>query len=302
MDSRIEKLKQFGIYLGTSSWKYPGWKGLVYHDHYKSEKAFKEDSLKEYSHAFSAVGVDHTYYAFPSPQQLALYHKETPPDFKFIFKAPEQATVYRYPRLPRYGKVAGTTNEHFLDPHFLKDSFLNPLKTLENKAGAIVFEFSKFRSGMIESGSEFVRRLDTFLSTVRQTTDIPIAIEIRNKTWLVRDYFKVLKDNEVAHVFNSWTEMPEVGEQWNLSLPFDLPFSIVRLLLKPGTAYQTAVDTFSPYDKLHLELSQTRQATVKLIRASMEKTKLAYVLVNNRFEGCAPKTIEGILDLLEIKE
>jgi uncharacterized protein YecE (DUF72 family) len=302
MDSRIEKLKQFGIYLGTSSWKYPGWKGLIYHEQYKSEKAFKEDSLKEYSHAFSAVGVDHTYYAFPSQQQLTTYQKETPPDFKFIFKAPEQATIYRYPRLPRYGKVAGTANEHFLDPHFLEDSFLNPLKTLEKKAGAVVFEFSKFRTGMIESGSEFVRRLATFLSAVRKKTDIPLAIEIRNKNWLVGDYFKVLKDNEVAHVFNSWTEMPEVGEQWNLALPFDLPFSIVRLLLKPGTAYQTAVDTFSPYDKLHLELTQTRQASAKLIRASMEKTKLAYVLVNNRFEGCAPKTIEGILDLLEIKE
>jgi uncharacterized protein YecE (DUF72 family) len=302
MDSRIEKLKQFGIYLGTSSWKYAGWKGLIYHDQYKSEKAFKEDSLKEYSHAFSTVGVDHTYYAFPSQQQLAAYQKDTPPDFKFIFKAPEQATVYRYPRLPRYGKVAGTANEYFLDAHFLEDSFLNPLKTLEKKAGGIVFEFSKFRTGTIESGSEFVRRLGVFLRAVRKTTDIPIAVEIRNKNWLVPDYFKILKEHEVAHVFNSWTEMPEVGEQWNLTLPFDLPFSIVRLLLKPGTVYQTAVDTFSPYDKLHWELTQTRQATVKIIRDSMEKTKLAYVIVNNRFEGCAPKTIEGILDLLEIKE
>jgi len=301
MDSQLQELKQSGIYVGTSSWKYPGWKGLVYHHNYKTEKAFKEDSLKEYSDSFTAVGVDHTYYAFPSPQQLLRYEKETPPDFKFVLKAPEQATVYRYPRLPRYGKVAGSMNEHFLDAELLKDSFLIPLKNLGHKAGAIVFEFSKFRSGMIESGSEFVKRLDTFLSQVRKTTDIPLAIELRNRNWLVPDYFKVLKRNEVAHVFNSWTEMPEIEEQWNLSLPFDLSFSVVRLLLKPGTAYQTAVDTFSPYDRLHLELTQTRQATAALMRYSMDKSRKAFILVNNRFEGCAPKTIQGILDLLKTK-
>ncbi|NBX75966.1 MAG: DUF72 domain-containing protein [Proteobacteria bacterium] len=302
MDSRIEALKRSGIFLGTSSWKYPGWKGLVYQENYKNEKAFKEESLKEYSHAFSAVGVDHTYYAFPSLQQLVAYEKATPPDFKFVFKAPEHATVFRYPRLPRYGKVAGTLNEHFLDPQHLDDHFLTPLRTLGNKTGAVVFEFSKFRTGTIESGSEFVKRLDTFLSAVRKKTEVPLGVEIRNRNWLVPDYFKVLKANEVAHVFNSWTEMPEIGEQWELCLPFDLPFSIARLLLKPGTAYQTAVDTFSPYDRLHLELTQTRKATMKLIRASLEKGKPGYVLVNNRFEGCAPKTIQALLDLLEIKQ
>lgn len=297
MNDRIQRLKHSNIYLGTSSWKYPGWKGLIYHHNYKTEKAFKEESLKEYSSAFSAVGVDHTYYAFPSPQQLLHYEKETPPDFKFVFKAPEQITAYQFPRVSRYGKTAGTLNEHFLDPHLLNESFLQPLKLLGPKVGAIVFEFTKFRRGSIQSGHDFVSRLDVFLRFVKKHTDIPIAVEIRNRSWLVPDYFNTLRNNGVAHVFNSWTEMPEIEEQWRLSPTEDLSFFVLRLLLKPGTLYQEAVDEFSPYDRLHLRLNETRKATVDMIRFALDKHKKAFILVNNRFEGCAPKTISEILDL-----
>jgi len=300
MDNRIEKLSRAGIYVGTSSWKYPGWKGLVYKETYPSEKAFKELSLKEYGHAFSAVGVDHSYYAAPTPTQLRLYDKQTHPDFRFVFKAPDQVTVIQYPKLARYGTKAGLQNPHFLDPAVLQDTFLEPLKILGPKTGAIVFEFSKFRTGTIESGTAFVNQLSRFLSAIRKITDIPLAVEIRNKNWLVADYLKVLRENHVAHVFNSWTDMPEISEQWNRSLPFKLPFAVVRLLLKPGTAYQTAVTEFSPYDRLQILLTETRKAAARIIDESRSTNKKTYLLVNNRFEGCAPKTIEGILDLLNV--
>lgn len=301
MDNRIETLRRSGILFGTSSWKYPGWQGLIYSRNYPNEKIFKEKALEEYSTKFSAVGVDHSYYAVPTPRQLLLYSEQTPSTFKFVFKAPAQATVFEYPNIARFGKNAGSVNPYFLDIQSVQDTFINPLKALGSKVGAMIFEFSKFRIGTIESGAEFVRRLDIFLNSLRKTTDIPIAIEIRNKSWLVKDYFKVLINNNVSHVFNSWTEMPEISKQWELASPYELSFHVLRLLLRPGTSYASAVNEFFPYDQLHKEWGDIRNATAQIIEASMNSNKTAFVLVNNRFEGCAPKTIDGILDLLQIR-
>ena len=41
----IATLAQKNVFLGTSSWKYPGWRGLVYQQDYASEKEFKQKCL-----------------------------------------------------------------------------------------------------------------------------------------------------------------------------------------------------------------------------------------------------------------
>ncbi len=42
-----------GIHIGTCSWKYPSWRGLVY-----SETAGPGDYLREYAQHFDCVEVD----------------------------------------------------------------------------------------------------------------------------------------------------------------------------------------------------------------------------------------------------
>jgi len=298
LNPKINDLRNSSVFFGTSSWKYEGWKGLIYRQSYPADKAFNEKALNEYSEHFSSVGVDHTYYAWPTEKQMTKYYESTPPGFQFVLKATEKVTVFRYPRLPRYGKDAGTTNDSFLNAELFQEQFLNPVSSLKEKLGAIIFEFSTFHPGMIEKGSVFVERLSQFLEKIKKASSVPLAVEIRNSNWLVPQYFEMLIQNQVAHVFNSWTHMPAIADQWDKAKLFDLPFYILRLLLKPGVLYQEAVDSFSPYDRLHQELTDTRLATAALIREALKKTKKTYVLVNNRFEGCAPKTIEAILQLI----
>jgi len=61
-----------GLYLGTSSWKYPGWNGLIYDEtryQYRGKFArtrFEQDCLAEYAETFSSVCVDAGYYQFPA--------------------------------------------------------------------------------------------------------------------------------------------------------------------------------------------------------------------------------------------
>jgi len=298
MNSKIAKLLKNQWYFGTSSWKYPGWQGLIYHHPYSSDKNFQESCLKEYSNYYSCVGVDHTYYSWPTSKGFSKYFEQTTDSFQFVLKATEKVTVFKYPKLPRYGKEAGKLNDSFLEPNIFQEKFLAPLENYKSRIGPIMFEFSQFQPGTFQRGSEFVERLDHFLEKVSSNRDFKFAVEIRNANWLHPSYFECLVRHGVGHVFNSWSRMPLIREQFEKALPFKLPFYVARLLLNPGTQYQQAVEAFSPYDELHQELTEVRLSVVDLLKESLVRNIRAYILVNNRFEGCAPKTIEGIFRML----
>ena len=299
MDPRLIKLRKQGVYLGTSSWKYPGWKGLIYRAPYRSEKDFQSRCLEEYGTLYPTVGVDHTYYAFPKSQQLLQYAQTTPEHFRFVFKVPDQITTLQFPNLPRYGKRAGTLNPFFLDPDFCLQELIEPLKQLGAKAGPVVFEFSRFRPQMIASGRMFLQKLGFFFQKLRLVSDHPFAVEIRNHNWLVPEYFSLLQRLNVAHTFNSWTYMPLLAEQQRLAGGTSMPFFLLRLLLYPGKSYADAVKAFSPYTQLKQPLHDVRMHAVSLIEQAITEKKQIYVLINNRLEGCAPQTLKAILDLLE---
>lgn len=65
-----------GVYIGTSSWKYPGWRGMLYDEaRYVwrgkvAESRFERNCLAEYAEVFKTVCVDAAYYTFPSVKYL----------------------------------------------------------------------------------------------------------------------------------------------------------------------------------------------------------------------------------------
>src|SRR2546426_6271311 len=79
----------------------------------------------------------------------------------------------------------------------------------------------------------------------------PYGVEIRNKYFLRSEYFAVLQKHGVAHVFNSWADMPSVKEQIARDGSRTNPnLCAARFLLKPGRKYEKAVKLFEPYDKI----------------------------------------------------
>src|SRR2546427_6643281 len=85
-----------------------------------------------------------------------------------------------------------------------------------------------------------------------------LAVELRNAELFTASHGEVLRRHGVAHVFNSWTEMPPIGTQ--LDLPWTLGgaggaggggagFTVARALMKPGRKYAEAVRRFEPYDQ-----------------------------------------------------
>src|SRR5688500_6679266 len=110
---RLARLAADGVYVGTSSWKYPGWFGLLYDEQRYltrskfSEAKFIRSCLYEYAKTFSTVCVDAGYYQFPTEKYLADLAERVPEGFKFGFKVTDEVTVKRFSNLPRFGLRAG---------------------------------------------------------------------------------------------------------------------------------------------------------------------------------------------------
>ena len=293
---RLRRWAARGIFFGTSSWKYPGWKGMVYTRSYPSKRDFEQECLAEYATVFPTVCADFALYDFPKPLQMRAFHESTPEDFTVSFKVTDRITIKRYPNLPRHGANAGTINPDFLNVALFEDAFLRPLEELKGKVGVIIFEFSTFYPATGITLPEFLRLLDPFLAKLPPS--YRFAVEIRNADFLTAEYLNLLQAHGVAHVLNSWNRMPPVEEQLAIPGSLPAPFSAVRALLKPGRTYQEAVETFQPYDRVQEPQPAIRQALADTVLRCMKEDKKLYAYVNNRVEGNSPKTIEAILDNL----
>jgi len=296
-------LAEKGVFIGTSSWKYAGWRGMLYdearyvwHGRF-AESRFEKYCLAEYAEVFKTVCVDGAYYKFPDHRYLESLFSQTPPDFFFAFKITDEITINKFANLPRFGLRAGKENENFLNSDLFISSFLAPCESFRANVGLLIFEFSHFYTSDFGFGRDFMAVLDLFLSKLPKGW--PYGIEIRNKHFLHPDYFALLREHEVAHVFNSWGEMPSIGEQLNLAGCQTHPnLCAARFLLKPGRKYQEAVDLFSPYERVQEPDPQSRAAGAKLIQEGVAAgpARKTFIYVNNRLEGNALRTIEAMLE------
>ena len=100
-------------------------------------------------------------------------------------------------------------------------------------------------------------------------------------------------------MYNHWTYMPALADQHQrLSGAFTAPFVLLRLLTPVKVRYEDAVERAEPYDRIVQTLPQMRTDALALVRQAVEENRRAYVLVNNRAEGCAPLTVQALVDQL----
>jgi uncharacterized protein YecE (DUF72 family) len=63
-------------------------------------------------------------------------------------------------------------------------------------------------------------------------------------------------------------------------------------------SYEAGKKRVEPYTKIVEELPQMRRETVQVVRQAVNEGRHAYVLVNNRSEGNAPLTVQGLSEML----
>ena len=109
--ARIPPLVRFG----TSTWNYPGWRGLVYHRDY-GPKGAAARMLEEYASfpLFGTVGIDSSFYGPPTEAVLRSYAEHLPPGFPCVSKVWSQLTVHTFTKAQDQAR-AGKVNPDFLN-------------------------------------------------------------------------------------------------------------------------------------------------------------------------------------------
>lgn len=287
-----------GIRLGTSSWAFPSWKGIVYSAG-SSDKLLSREGLRAYSQhpLLGAAGIDRSYYAPLAPEELSAYGEQTPSGFLFLIKAHEMCTVDRFPPHRRYGKRADSVNPLFLDPVYAAEQVVQPLvRGLAPGRGVLLFQFSPMDLDRLGSPRDFARRLGDFLQALAPGP--PLAVELRNRSLLTPDYFAALRSSGAVHCLNIHSAMPSLDEQLRRMGDPEGDIAVVRWMLQAPLSYEQARDRYRPYDRLIDPDPESRRRIARFSREVAAAGKTALVIANNKAEGCAPRSLWKLADLI----
>jgi uncharacterized protein YecE (DUF72 family) len=281
------------IHLGTSTWSFPGWRGIVYGDEYSNTK-LSRDGLTAYgTHPLlRCVSIDRSFYAPLSLAEYARYASQVPEHFRFIVKAPASVTD-AFIRGER--GTPDADNPAFLNAQIAIDEFVTPCTGgLGAKAGALVFQFSPLPDAMIVDPAQFIERLSAFLKALPPLDhDTCYAVEIRDAVMLTPRFIRALKDANVRYCIGVHARMPDVRRQAKAlaMLDEDRPGPlIVRWSLHSGFRYEQAKAKYEPFDQIVDEDLDTRQALAELAAQYAIAGQPVVIAANNKAEGSAPLT------------
>jgi len=298
----LEIPKKYAPHLrvGTCSWKYDSWKGLLYDEgsHYHSD-----DYLVDYSKHLDTVEVDQWFWSlFPSGVKLPdrktveTYASRVPRNFIFSVKAPNAITLtHFYAKQPaRYKEYANLPNESFLSVDLLAQ-FLETLEPLQDRLGPVMFQFEYLNKKKIPSRDAFLERLGDFFD--KAPKGYMFAVESRNPNYLSKPYFDFLRERKLAHVFLDGYYMPPIGEVASKNDTQTADVSIVRLHGPNRKEIET--QTNSVWNRIVAPQDQGILSAVDIVKSNAEKSITTYLNVNNHYEGSAPLTIGRFLDALK---
>jgi uncharacterized protein YecE (DUF72 family) len=277
-----------GVRLGTMSWSFAGWRGLVYGKD-APVGALAELGLGAYGRhpLLGAVEIDRSYYDPLSAEVLGAYAVQVPAGFRFVVKAHEACSVRRYPQHARYGSKRGALNPHYLDPSYARDAVVGPVQSgLGAKLGALLFQFPPLAEA--EAPEAFADQLAAFLGALPR--GLPYAVELRTPALLTPRYAQALADHGGIHCHNAWSGMPPILAQAKQLPPATRHPLLIRWLLAPGEVYADARDRFRPFDRITREDLPVRSAIARLVAKAAANAVPALVLINNKAEGCAPQS------------
>jgi uncharacterized protein YecE (DUF72 family) len=279
--------------MGTSSWTFPGWRGIVYPEATAAAQ-LSRDGLRHYCRhpLLGTVGIDRGFYApIPEPD-LRRYAAQLPPDFPGCAKAPAAVTS-----LMSLGGGRAARNRDFLSVERFVREMLEPFgRAFAGHCGPFILQFPPFPVRLAPSPEDFAEQLDAFLAGL--PPGFRYAVEIRDAYLATEQYAEVLRRHGASHVYNYWTAMPRPGEQASLLPPSFFPFTVVRLLLRPGRGYEEERRDFAPFDRLVRPDEGMRREVAGILRSGLAAGNDAFVLVNNKAEGSAPLTIEALAEIL----
>ncbi|UXH80847.1 DUF72 domain-containing protein [Roseateles amylovorans] len=292
------------IRLGTSSWGYPGWQGLVWVGRH-GESNLSRQALSVYAQhpLFRAVSIDRGFYQRLTASQYERYAQQVPADFRFTIKAPSLVTDALVRSEDGRGRQ---TNEAFLDPRLAIQEFIEPvLQGLGEKAGALVFQLSPLPLQMLDRMPAQLDRLHALLGALpslrERSPDAVVAVEVRDPEWLTPDFVAILKQHGARYCLGLHPKLPPIDHQLPLLRamwpgPLVCRWNLHRLHGPFG--YEDAQKRYGEYDTLMDPDPDTRAVLAKVIHATAQAGHAAYVTVSNHAEGSAPRSVKALAQAL----
>lgn len=291
------------IRLGTSSWSFPGWTGLVYaagNGKPASEQALARHGLAAYAQhpLFRTVSLDRTFYAPLSSDDFARYAAQVPTGFRFVVKAPAVITD-PVVRRPGSGEKA-RDNPTFLEAAAAVTAFVRPaVAGLGAKAGPLVFQFPPLGRRLLADPARITARIAAFMTMLPRG---PVyAVEVRDPELVTASFAAALADSGAVPCLAVHARMPAVAEQAP-ALGVDAPDCrrplVVRWNLHAGRDYEGAKADYFPFNRLVEEDPASRRALARLARTAAAADRDVFITVNNKAEGSAPLSVLGLAEAI----
>ncbi len=156
------------IWIGTSGYNYPEWKGSFYPADLSPAKM-----LPYYAARFPTVEINYTFYRMPTEKLVGGWASQTPSPYRITLKAPRRITHDN--RLKNVGDLVG--------------SFCRVAGALGDKLGALLFQLPP-------NLKKDLGLLDAFLADLPPKA--PAAFEFRHASWLDEEVYARLADRNLA--------------------------------------------------------------------------------------------------------
>ncbi len=278
--SRASQLSR-QIRLGTSSWSFPGWRGLVW-DRESSESTLARSGLPAYAAhpLLRCVGIDKTFYRPPVAADLAAMAKQVPEDFRFLMKVPESVVSPS----PRHGA------SRFLDAAYATNEVVAPfIEGLASRGGPLLFQFPPLGIRTGEAAARVVDSIGEFLA--RLPSGPLYAVEVRDRLLLGESYRSRLRTAGVVHCYSVHPSMPSPLEQARACPPEPGTPMVCRWMLHGGQTYEDAVDRYEPFDRLVDPDERSRHEFAAMLERAAGQGRDCFLIANNKAEGSAPITL-----------
>jgi len=263
----VEPVGMEDLRIGTSAFTAAGWETAFYPVGMKSA-----EYLTYYATKFNTVEVDSTFYRMPSAATVNGWERKTPKGFLLAAKIPQIIT---------HESVLQDCEEDL-------NHFLETMDLMGHKLGPLLLQFGYFNRTVFRSGGDFLARLEPFLAKLPK--GYKFAVEIRNKNWLSKPFFDLLRAHKVAYALIDQSWMPRPVEIFEKFDPITADFTYIRLLGdRKGIEKQTKI-----WDKVIVDRSKELMSCVNVCQRTIRRGVSTYVYVNNHYAGFAPATVEQL--------
>ena len=156
------------MYVGTSGYNYPEWRGTFYPEKFSTDKM-----LAYYAERFPTVEINYTFYRMPTEKLLQGWSDGTPERFTFTLKAPRRIT-----HDAKLQRCEDTLH-----------AFCRAARTLGPKLAVLLFQLPP----NFKKNADLLR---AFLELLPEGTRA--AFEFRHASWFDPDIFEALRARNVA--------------------------------------------------------------------------------------------------------